>query len=423
MIMLEKNNESSAPSPSPEITMENITDREFQRPPTTDSYIGERCGENDRYQIVKLLGKGGMGKVYLAVTETPEGQDQLVAIKFLNKECLNADNKEEIKQRFNREIGFLIELNHPHIVRFLDKGIYSVTHEGETYLIPFYVMEYLQGKTLTQYLIEKEKISFEEALPLMIQVLGALRQTHKRGIIHRDLKPDNIFLVPTFNNKNIVKILDFGIARNLNTMSMVRLTNIADYFGSPYYISPEHIKGVFELDTRTDIYTLGLIFYEMLSGEKPFENYEDMLLTKGWLGIHNNKTPKPLITRQGCENIPILVNDIIMKCLEKNPDHRYQEAEDLLADLITLNPTTSPVSSPESVSSTVIVNSPVNSIPEEVIISSNKNNIYWLILTFILGAITGFLISFIIQWMSSVEPSPSDNTKMPFWFEFSSHTK
>ncbi len=370
---------------NPVIEEEKITtppEKLYERQTIKDVFIGQKCGENNLYQIIKLIGKGGMGKVYLAITNSPEKQDELVAIKFLSKECLLAENKEEIKHRFNREIGFLIALNHPNIVKFIDQNIYQLQENDQEYSLPFYVMEYLRGQTLSDYLVKKVRLETSEALFIITQILGGLRIAHNNGIIHRDLKPDNIFLVPTINNKYIVKILDFGIARSLNTMSVVRLTNVADYFGSPYYISPEHIKGVADLDTKSDVYTLGLIFYEILSGNKPFNNYDDLLLTRGWLGVHNHKQPIPLIHQIGCENIPIALNDTIMKCLNKNPNDRYKNAEEMLLEIVKI---TQEINLTQK--STTIKNNQIKSSISHP--TNNSKLILQLIITLIIGIVIG----------------------------------
>ena len=121
-------------------------------------------------------------------------------------------------------------------------------------------------------------------------------------------------------------------------MSVVRLTKMNDYFATPYYVSPEHINGVTQLDARSDIYNLGLIFYEILTGNKPFTDYDDLLVTKGWLGVHNQKNPIPPNQQFGYDNIPLILNNIILKCLAKKPDDRYLSVEDILAEIINFSP-------------------------------------------------------------------------------------
>ncbi|MBE9221336.1 serine/threonine protein kinase [Cyanobacterium stanieri LEGE 03274] len=325
--------------PAEDSTMiDDITIDTYKRKKNTDPFIGERCGENEEYLIVKFIAKGGMGNIYLCVNESETIEDDFVVVKFLDKECLEADNKQEIIDRFRREIKLLSSLNHPNIVNILDQGIYQLKEHGKSYDIPFFVMEYLQGETLSDYLIKTQKISLQESLCIITQILAGLRIAHNQGVIHRDLKPDNIFLIPTLNNKHIVKILDFGIARKVDSMSVIRLTKMNDYFASPYYISPEHIYGVTELDARSDIYNLGLIFYEIITGNKPFTDYDDLLVTKGWLGVHNLKLPIPPNQQIDCEKIPLILNNIILKCLAKNPNDRFQNSEEILAKIINIYP-------------------------------------------------------------------------------------
>lgn len=380
----------------PENSNTQLSKKEYKRTQIIDPFLGKNCGENDRYQIIKLLGKGGMGQVYLALTERENNQHQLVAIKFLKKECLLADNKLEIERRFAREIKILISLNHPNIVKIIEQGIYRLTENNQVDNIPFYVMEYLNGESLTTYLERKNKLNLEEAMPLMIQILSGLNQAHQNSIIHRDLKPDNIFLVSLSNNRYIVKILDFGIARNFDNQSAIRLTTMADYFSTPYYISPEHINGIRELDTRSDIYTLGLIFYEILTGNKPFQADEEFLQKKGWLGVHNSQNPNQLISQPGCENLPITLNNIIIKCLEKSPDQRFTNAQELLEALSNLSAEISaqktskvPTSKPK------IETKQKQLLPKLLLIGSG------LILGIIIGIFIGILISSISERKNS----------------------
>jgi serine/threonine-protein kinase len=304
--------------------------------------LGKTCQGKVSYQILKLLGKGGMGRVYLGFTDAEESSNKLVAIKILNKECLFADNYEEIKARFGREIRLLISFNHPNIIKIIDQGILEIEEDNNTYNLPFFVMEYLEGKILSKYLQEKQKLTLEEALPIMLQITAGLMIAHQNNIIHRDLKPENIWLSPTYNQRCIAKILDFGIAKNLSNLSGLQLTNMADFLATPYYISPEHSKGIIELDSRSDIYTLGLIFYEMLTGTKPFDPEDELLQRKGWLGVHNTMIPQPLRTKTGCENLPVQIEQIILKCLEKNPENRFRNGGELLDSLSQLSRLISP---------------------------------------------------------------------------------
>ncbi|AFZ46596.1 serine/threonine protein kinase [Cyanobacterium stanieri PCC 7202] len=317
--------------------LENTTQNTYERKKKEDYFIGNKCGENKQYLIAKFIAKGGMGNIYLGVNQSTDIKQDFVVIKFLDQELLKVENPEDIKQRFQREIKLLSKLDHPNIVKILDQGIYDIEDDEQEISIPFFVMEYLQGETLDNYLIKKQKLSLEESLLIITQILAGLRTAHQEGIIHRDLKPENIFLIPTLNNKHIVKILDFGIARKIDSMSMVRLTKMNDYFASPYYISPEHIYGINHLDARSDIYNLGLIFYEIVTGNKPFTDCDELLATKGWLGVHNHQNPIPPNQQIGCEDIPPLLNDIILRCLTKKPNHRFPTAEAMLVEIVDVS--------------------------------------------------------------------------------------
>lgn len=384
--------------------------RKFKRPSRKKldaPFVGITCGTNNRYQVVQLLQQGGMGQVYIAVTETPEHYYKLVAIKFLKKEFLLADNREEIEHRFNREIRILMSLNHPNIVSIIDQGFYPLEEDNQIHNIPFYVMEYLKGQSLTKYLEGKGPLTIEEAMPLMLQISTGLSKAHQNNIIHRDLKPDNIFLIPTTKNRYIIKILDFGIAKNLESISAVKLTNVADYFASPYYISPEHINGITALGPWSDIYTLGLIFYEMLSGNKPFDHDENLLQTRGWPGIHNSKKPHELISQPGCENIPTTLNNIIMKCLSKEPSRRFANAQELLNALSSFS---AQISSIPKTSSPELPTTPIRTPVKK---STSKNSSFsqqLLLITFglILGISIGILIGIFIY--SKLDSKTSQNS-------------
>lgn len=374
------------------IDQENNHQNIYKRNKKEDLFLGNQCGENQQYFIAKLIAKGGMGNIYLCVNQSPDIEQDFVVIKFLDKKLLAVENQEEIRQRFQREIKLLSTLDHPNIVKILDQGIYEVEEENQKLSIPFFVMEYLQGQTLNNYLIKKQKISLKESFLIITQILAGLRFAHGQGIIHRDLKPENIFLIPTLNNKHIVKIIDFGIARKIDSMSMIRLTKMNDYFASPYYISPEHIYGISHLDARSDIYNLGLIFYEILTGNKPFTDCDQLLATKGWLGVHNQKNPVPPNQQIGCDHIPLILNDLILKCLAKKPIDRFSSAEAMLIEVVSLS---------DSISSS----------HQSYLNRSNQNNfqglgfknqiIFWLIVSFMMGIFMTVLTMFFVNTVNN----------------------
>ena len=204
-----------------------------------------------KYRLDKKLGEGGMGEVWKGFHVVLERE---VAIKFLLPEI--AKDKEAY-QRFILEAKAVSKVKHPGVVEIYDMDI---TEDGE----PYIVMEYLEGKELVELIKEQKQLDEEQICNIMIQVAQCLIEVHKQGIIHRDLKPENIFLL----NDGGIKILDFGIARVKSQAK--RITKTGRLIGTPYYMSPEQVKGM-EVDERSDIYSLGVIMYEMFTGKVPFE--------------------------------------------------------------------------------------------------------------------------------------------------------
>ncbi|NJM86242.1 MAG: serine/threonine protein kinase [Hydrococcus sp. RU_2_2] len=263
-------------------------------------------GEDKRYRLVDRLGGGGMGNVYLAM-DTRLGKP--VALKLL-KESLADD--ESIRVRFEWELAICAALKSQHIVQVSD---YGVTPQG----YPFYVMEYLEGQTLGQLLSQTKKLPPQQVCQLVTQICAGLQVAHEGvmfsgeridpndcaapnpqkcdlvKVVHRDLKPENIFLVPTALG-DLVKIIDFGIAkiRHFHTADYTNATNF--FLGTCHYASPEQIKGAKNLDERSDIYSLGLIIYEMLSGFDPFGfNFrQNRVSGEEWIVANASTTPQPL---------------------------------------------------------------------------------------------------------------------------------
>ncbi|MBD2353985.1 protein kinase [Tolypothrix sp. FACHB-123] len=299
-------------------------------PPSSNSWNGRFIGDNQRYRLDKRLAGGGMGEVFLAM-DTRVGQH--VALKLL-KDTLVAS--QEMRKRFEREIAVCAALQSDHIVKISDCG---VTVEG----YPFYVMEYLRGQTLRQLLLREKRLSVERTVSIIAQVCKGLQLAHagvtlqRDGgktaehiqVIHRDLKPDNIFLVPT-DLGEWVKILDFGVAKIRNDSS--EQTNITNTFiGTFRYAAPEQIQSDKNLDARADIYSLGLILYEMLSAADPFglSIKANNISEASWVLAHAYEPPKPLREQPGCESIPEQLEAVILKCLQKNPQNRFTSVADL----------------------------------------------------------------------------------------------
>ncbi|MBN3959973.1 protein kinase [Nostoc sp. NMS8] len=305
----------------------------MKSPPSSNSWNGRLLGDNQRYRLDRRLGGGGMGEVFLA-TDTRVGQQ--VALKLL-KDTLVAS--QEMRKRFEREVAVCAALQSDHIVKISDCG---VTPEG----FPFYVMEYLRGQTLRQLLLREKRLSVERTVKIMAQVCKGLQLAHqgvtlqREGgkttehiqVVHRDLKPDNIFLTPT-DLGEWVKVLDFGVAKIRSESSEnSNITNITSTFiGTFRYAPPEQIQSDQNLDARGDIYSLGIILYEMLSAADPFgiSIKGSHISEASWVLAHAYEPPKPLRSQPGCEHLPVQLEAVVMKCLHKNPANRFATVEEL----------------------------------------------------------------------------------------------
>ncbi|MEH2340051.1 protein kinase domain-containing protein [Nostoc sp.] len=305
----------------------------MKSPPSSNSWIGRFVGDNQRYRLDRRLGGGGMGEVFLA-TDTRVGQQ--VALKLL-KDTLVAS--QEMRKRFEREVAVCAALQSDHIVKISDCG---VTPEG----FPFYVMEYLRGQTLGQLLLREKRLPVERTVKIMAQVCKGLQLAHQGvtlqrdggkttehiQVVHRDLKPDNIFLVPT-DLGEWVKVLDFGVAKiRSESLENSNITNITSTFiGTFRYAPPEQIQSDKNLDARGDIYSLGIILYEMLSAADPFgiSIKGSHISEASWVLAHAYEPPKPLRSQPGCENLPVQIEAVVMKCLHKNPANRFATVEEL----------------------------------------------------------------------------------------------
>jgi serine/threonine-protein kinase len=296
--------------------------------PSSNYWHGRYVGDNQRYRIDKPLAAGGMGEVLLA-TDTRVGQQ--VVLKLL-KDTLVASL--EMRKRFEREVAICAALQSDHIVRISDCG---VTPEG----YPFYVMEYLRGQTLRQLLLREQRLSVERTVKIISQVCQGLQLAHqgvtlqKDGsnehiqVVHRDLKPDNIFLVPT-DLGEWVKILDFGVAK-IRSDSSEQTSLTSTFIGTFRYAAPEQIQNKQNLDIRADIYSLGIILYEMLSAADPFgfSTKGSNISEASWVLAHAYEPPTPLRSQPGCEQLSPEIEAVVLKCLHKNPANRFASVAEL----------------------------------------------------------------------------------------------
>jgi serine/threonine-protein kinase len=288
-----------------------------------DNYIGQFL--NNRYLIRDLIGKGGMGRVYLA-EDTAKG-GMAIAIKILSLSLAN----QHMSQRFAREIfiGAQLGRKSKHIVRILS---YGVTEDK----IPFYVMEYLKGKNLKQ-LLKIQPLTISKFLEISTQICLGLQCAHQgislKGeiypIVHRDIKPENIFLSEDAKQGEIVKILDFGIAKFLTERSGMTLTD--SFIGSLPYCSPEHMEGRKLLDVRSDIYSLGVLMFEMLTGKHPFQTKSNSF--GNWYQAHRFQMPPTVEEVNPQVKIPQGLQKILMSCLAKEVSDRPQNISQVLDEL------------------------------------------------------------------------------------------
>ena len=260
----------------------------------------------NRYEILEKIGSGGMATVYKAKCHV---LNRYVAIKILRDEFTT---DEEFVKRFEVEAQSAASITHPNIVSVYDVGVDGNLH--------YIVMELVKGKTLKDIIVEeKGPLPWKWSVNIAIQIASALETAHKNHIIHRDIKPHNIIIT----EDGVAKVTDFGIAKAVSNST---ITAFGTTIGSVHYFSPEHARGGFT-DEKSDIYSLGVVMYEMLTGRVPFDADTPVSVAL------KHMQEEPIAAIVANPNIPIAVNDIIMKALKKDPNLRYQSATAMLIDL------------------------------------------------------------------------------------------
>lgn len=285
-----------------------------------DEHLAEGTLVQRRYVIRTAVGGGACATVYEA-EQVHNGQ--LVAIKVLSPDD---DKGDQWQARFGRETRVMAMLSHPNVCRIHDWGVLD---DGR----PFYVMELLEGESLATRIKLARKLPMIEALDVAIQVAAGLRAAHNVAIVHRDVKPDNIFLIRSGDGRQTAKLLDFGLCKDLTrylrpSEDSTQVTRTGLFVGTPSYMAPEQVLGDKEVDARADLWSVGVVLYEMATGRRPFGS-SSVAQTLVKIG---SEDPLPLVTYR--PDAPIALQKVVDKALQKTPERRYQKASSFMRDVV-----------------------------------------------------------------------------------------
>ena len=271
-----------------------------------DSFIGRVMGG---CQLIEKIASGGMGVVYKAKQLS---LGRIVAVKILSRDLANDAG---FVDRFKREARAAGQLTHGNVVHIYESG--------ECHGVVYFVMEYVDGQNLKEVLKSTAKLEFRRAVDITIQVCQALRHAHSRGVIHRDIKPENIMIT----HEGVVKLADLGLAKRMAAENTAGLTHAGAILGTPFYMAPEQAKDFSKVDRRSDIYSLGVTLYRMLTGKVPFDGRSPIeVMIKA---IDGKKIP----IRELREDVPLELEQIVDRMMQRNPDKRYQSVDEILQDL------------------------------------------------------------------------------------------
>jgi len=293
-----------------------------------DPWIGQVV--NGKFRIEALVGQGGMGRVYRAKHLT---LDRPVVLKMLHKDF---STDPQVVQRFQREARAASRLNHPNSIAVLDFG---EAEEGTLFM----AMEFLAGRDLSRILADEFPLGEGRIVRIGAQILSALAEAHVQGIVHRDLKPENVMVEPRRGEPDFVKVLDFGIAKITSPgANEPKLTQAGLVCGTPEYMSPEQARGA-ELDSRTDLYSMGVILYQLATGELPFQSDTPV----GFLTKHLAEVPVPARERRA--DVSEALEAVISRAMEKDPARRFQTADEMREALLAVDPAAATAPSPSRV--------------------------------------------------------------------------